>query len=532
MRCKLLTPGRFFRALCLLSAVLSTHLHAQSAYKDVAPIFIQHCMDCHHPGKVFPYLNHYSAIVNYRSLIASNLQSGNMPPWPADTSYRRYAHERVITQPEKSKILNWIANGAPAGDTTAAAQPPAYSNTRLYGTPDLILSTPAYTSTASYNDKNICFAIPTNLTSDRVLRAYEVVQGNNNLAHHVILVLDTLGTSISDFSGACDIKSYGVMIGGWAPGSQPVVFPSKAPVKLGIPIKHGSKLVLQVHYPAGTASLSDSIQVRLFFYPPQTSGVRTVSALPVKNNSFTIPANGTATISAVYPRLGNTPSDLSVFSIFPHSHKICTNLKNYASDGNVTIPLCRINQWDFNWQGFYTFRKLTKIPAGYKIYGIHGYDNTSANPYHSPMPVSAGPGTDDEMLIDVLLATTFQAGDDTVDIASIIEADTLLKPRRPASHMAAIIDANNFAYPNPSEGEVTISCHLTEDTYVNLTIYNVLGEKVRDLCSRVEPAGFRAYVWDGMTEAGSRVTTGMYVYHLEINGSGHYGKILMISRRP
>lgn len=508
-------------ALCLLYSMG----HAQLTYKDVAPVFLRRCADCHHQGKVFPSLTHYGSVSLYKGLIAANLQSGKMPPWYADTTYVRFSHERIITLSEKTKVLNWLAAGAPPGDTTQAPPVPLYSNYRLSGVPDLMLNSQKYVSTASSTDKNVCFALPTGLTQDRVLRAYEIVPGNNHLAHHIIVAIDTLGTSVSDLSGSCNATSYGSVTGGWTPGSSPVVFPSKNPLRLGIRIKKGSNIVLQVHYPAGTSGLSDSIQLRLYFYPPNTPGIRNISFFAIKDVNFTIPTNDTLTVTGIYPRSGALPQDLSLFSIFPHSHKICTAVKDFASNGTSNIPLCRIRNWNFEWQDSYVFKRLVKIPAGFRFYGQHFYDNTSNNPDHSPLPVNAGSGSDDEMLFDMLLCTKYMTGDETINVDSIIGADELLAALsgEASVHAAPAVTA----YPNPFHDRITISCELPANGQLNLTVYDMMGRRIKDLCSKTEPAGIHTYEWDGKTDQGEAASPGLYLYKLSTASITYCGKILL-----
>lgn len=499
---------------------------AQLAYKDVAPIFIQRCTSCHHQGKVFPYFTNYSSTSQYRGIIAHDLQTGRMPPWPADTTYSRFTHERIIPQPEKAKLLSWLAAGAPQGDTTLAAVAPSYSANQLSGTADIVLAIPKYVSTADYTDKNICFSLPTGLLQDRVLRAYEIVPGSAHLAHHIMINVDTLGTSATDLSGSCSISSFGFILGGWAPGSPPMVFPGKDSVKFGITIKSGSKLVLQVHYPAGTDGLTDSTKIRLYFYPTYTTGIRRMMTTPIKNSSFSIPPDTVVTVTGVYPKTGVTPKPMSVFSIFPHSHKICTSIVNYASNGTVNIPLCRINRWNFEWQGFYTFQNLLKIPAGFNLYGNHVFDNTAANPDHSPLMVDAGPGTGDEMLFDVFLWTPYKKGDESIDIKSIIESDSLfIFPDEPPSPKPSLRIPTGV-YPNPFSDKLTISCELLSSEQVSLSIYNIIGQKIRDLVSCTEPAGIQRYEWDGKADNGVTVSPGLYVYKLSIGSVEHCGRIM------
>jgi len=512
--------------LLIVLCMLRPGLNAQLSYKDVAPIFIQRCTGCHHQGKVYPYLTNYSSVSLYRGLIARDLQTGRMPPWPADTAYSRFTHERIISQSEKAKLLSWLAAGTPSGDTTLAAAAPFYSTNQLSGTADLVLSIPNYVSTADYTDKNICFSLPTGLTQNRILKAYEIVPGSAHLAHHIMINVDTLGTSATDLSGSCSISSSGFILGGWAPGSPPMVFPARDTVKFGITIKGGSKLVLQVHYPAGTDGLTDSTKIRLYFYPQGTAGIRNIMTTPIKNSSFSIPPDTIVTVTGIYPKTGVIPKAISVFSIFPHSHKICTSIVNYASNGTATIPLCRINHWNFEWQGFYTFRHLLKVPAGFKLYGNHVFDNTAANPDHSPLTVDAGPGTGDEMLFDVFLWTPYQKGDESLPIQSIIESDSLFIFREvPPVKLSP--GTTIGIYPNPFTDKLTISCELLSSEDVSLSIYNIIGQNIRKLVSRTEPAGIQSYEWDGKTDGGGTVSPGLYVYRLRIGSVEQCGKIML-----
>lgn len=498
---------------------------AQLTYPDVSPIIIQRCAGCHHPGKVFPYFTNYSSTVLYKGIITHDLQTDKMPPWPADTTYSRFVHERIISQSEKAKLLTWLAAGAPRGDTTLAAVAPLYPANQLSGTADLELTIPRYVSTANYTDKLVCFSLPTGLLQNRVLRAYEVVTGNTHIAHHIMIHVDTLGTSSTDLSGSCSFSSYGFILGGWAPGAPAVVFPGNDSAKFGVTIKSGSRIVLQVHYPAGTGGLRDSIQVRLYFYPLNAGGIRNMTTSPIKNSSFSIPADSMITVTGGYPRTGVIPKAISVFSIFPHSHKICTSIENYATNGTATIPLCRINHWNFERQGFYTFQKLLKIPAGFKVYGEHVFDNTSANPFHSPLTVAAGQGTEDEMLFDVLLWTSYQPGDESLDIKSIIESDSLFIFRE--DRLKHALNNTIRAYPNPFCDKLTLSFELFSTENVSLAIYNVIGQKIRELASGAEVAGIHSYQWDGTSGSGDAVCPGIYLYKLSIGSVEQCGKIML-----
>ena len=94
----------------------------------------------------------------------------------------------------------------------------------------------------------------------------------------------------------------------------PTVFPGQGALKCGIKLKAGSKVNLQVHYPAGTSGLIDSTEMRIYFYPPNEPGVRPVYVTtPLQNWFMFIGANTTPT----YTAQASVPATVSGFGVFP-----------------------------------------------------------------------------------------------------------------------------------------------------------------------------------------------------------------------
>ena len=80
----------------------------------------------------------------------------------------------------------------------------------------------------------------------------------------------------------------------------------------------------------------------------------------------------------------------------------------------------------------------------------------------------------------------------------------------------------NQNYPNPFNPETTISYQLPKNSEVELSIYNIKGQKVKTLVHEVLPAGEHAIIWDGRNSNGNRVSSGIYFYKLE---AGDYQKV-------
>ncbi|HSH67703.1 MAG TPA: T9SS type A sorting domain-containing protein [Bacteroidia bacterium] len=447
-----------------------------------------------------------------------------MPPWSPDSTYSRFLHERYISQDEKNKILDWIAGGTLAGDTTKAPPPPVYTQYQINAVPDLELTIPTFTSNASNDDSYVCFSLPSGLTQDRIVRAFEIVAGNPSIVHHVIANVDTMGTTTDDLSGQCYNITGDFSIGGFAPGAPPTIFPSLAPLKMGIRIKKGSKIVLQIHYPAGSAGEKDNTKIRLYFYPAGTTGIRPVIvSTPLQNWLLNIPANTVKKFTASYPAVGTLPANLSVFAAFPHSHKLATTIMNCAYKGTDTIPLIRIKQWDFNWQGYYTYRRLVKIPSGYKLFSSHIYDNTTNNPNNPnnpPQDVKAGTSTGDEMLFDSFQYLVYQAGDENINIDSLIALDPITSIGGEQKNAFF----STYAYPNPFQNKVQIGYVLDQSSHVTIEIYSMFGALLKKIETGQETPGRHEVTWDAKSQA-----NGTYLYVIKTNTQQSYGKLNLVS---
>jgi hypothetical protein len=513
--------------LTLAMLLLFGNSIAQTTYKDVAPIFFARCTSCHHEGGAgpFPFMTH-SQTVDQASAIYSALNDGIMPPWSPDTTYTRFLHERIITSNEKSDIMNWILNATPAGDTTLAPTPPIYGESQLYGTPSMELQIPTFTSNATNDDSYVCFSLPTNLTQDRYVRAFEIIPGNASIVHHVLLNVDTIGNTTNDLSGACYTIPGNYGLGGFAPGAPPTVFPGVAPMKLGIRIKAGSKIVLQMHYPAGSAGLIDSTKVRLYFYPVNATGIRPVEVTPLLQNwGLSIQPATVVDYTATFP---NLPIAISTLATFPHSHLLCTSLFNAAVSGPDTIPLIRINNWDFEWQGYYTFRYPVKIPLGYNLFGSHTYDNTvnnPNNPHNPPQLVTAGTSTTDEMFFDSFQWTYYLPGDELIDIGALLVGDTLLSSV-PNVQSNSNIELSAAAFPNPATNYSTIRINSSKQDLFQIKIYDLQGNLVRVLENAKELYGSYFATWDGKTATGSQSPSGIYFFRVESATQSVGGKLI------
>jgi len=69
-------------------------------------------------------------------------------------------------------------------------------------------------------------------------------------------------------------------------------------------------------------------------------------------------------------------------------------------------------------------------------------------------------------------------------------------------------------YPNPFNPTTTISFSIPNSTNVELNIYNVLGEKVKTLFSKVIQSGNYQIQWEGTNNYNKKLTSGIYFYQI------------------
>lgn len=70
-------------------------------------------------------------------------------------------------------------------------------------------------------------------------------------------------------------------------------------------------------------------------------------------------------------------------------------------------------------------------------------------------------------------------------------------------------------FPNPFNPETAIAYDLPKSCYVQLTIYNVLGQKVKTIINQHQDAGCKMVYWNGKDDKGNKVASGVYFYKIE-----------------
>jgi hypothetical protein len=490
--------------------------------EHISPIIYNKCTSCHRPGEIGPMpFTNYQQVSNFGAMIAAVTQSGYMPPWPPDANYSKLVGERILSAQEKTLIQQWVAAGMPQGNPSLEAAMPNFPAGSALGTPSLVIPmAQSYPIKNSNQDEYRVFVLPTGLTQDAYLTAMEFRPGNTQVVHHAIVMSestgigntldtqDTTGYGYASFGGfnipANQLDDFHL---GWAPGALPDYFP----LSTGQKLKANSNLLLQIHYAPSTTFEIDSSYLNLFFTPntPQ----RFVNTQQWAYPQLFLPANQKTTVK----RFLTLPSDVSLLSITPHSHLLGESWEVYAvrPDGD-TVPIVKIPEWDFNWQGTYKPEKLIKLPRLTKIYAECTYDNTALNPNNPsnpPIPVSWGENTTDEMFYLIMQFLPYQAGDE--DIALSTHPEILEQYNQ----------KQNFdVYPNPAYQDIHFSFLLPANHEVSISILDVSGRVV----SKVVENEYFAIGFHTVNATLQKLPKGNYVVQLKYGAQNNFFRKLVI----
>ena len=408
------------RLLALALFVPAVYAQGPTYAKEVSRIMQAKCQLCHRDGDIAPFaLNNYDDAVTWAPDIQRVVTDGIMPPWKPVAGYGEFRDAYSLTEDEKQTILTWIANGTDPGDPNDMPDALPDKGPWALGTPDLVLQAPQEFTPPRGKDVYRCFVLPeTGFDKTTYLRAIDVLPGNRQIVHHVLVYQDTTGTAAkidgqgpdgnpgySCFGGPGIPVDYSNIFGaldslggmaGWAPGQRTHFLPDG----VGIQIKQGARIVIQVHYyPIGRTG-PDQTQIGLYLAQTQTK--KRLYQIPVVNMNFKLQPETIQEVTAVFPPFP-LPLGAKAITIYPHMHLLGTKIKADLIDqkGNVT-PMIYEDKWEFNWQGAYTYAEPVTVPAYSKIKVTCTFDNTSNNPRNPNNPtvtVGWGERTTDEMCL-------------------------------------------------------------------------------------------------------------------------------------
>lgn len=473
-----------YTILFLISSISTLPVFGQVNFSEhIAPIIYNNCTSCHRPGEIAPMsFTNYSEVQAWANMIEYVTEIRYMPPWKPDPNYSKFIGERYLSNQEIQLIKDWVAAGTPQGDPNLEPALPSFPTGSQVGVPDVVLTmAQPHTVQGNNTDDYRVFVLPSGFTQDREIAAVEFRPGNKKAVHHALIAYETNGAAAAKDAttpeyGYFSYGDFGVDTDGQFTAYTPGIQTMKYTPGLGRTVPAGADILIQVHYAPLPTTEVDQSSLNIFFADnPIQREVQEAWILPDALDggwfSFFIYPNQVRQFHASV----NIPIDISMMSIYPHSHLLGRAWEVFAiPPQGDTIKIIKIDDWDFNWQGNYVFDKMKKIPAGSTLHFYAAYDNTTNNPNNPNNPpalVNWGESTTDEMFVSFFEWVPYRPGDENIVLNTGNINNLFTKP----AHKLYPI------YPNPAKGEITLGFSLVEGEKVTIDIFDVAGKQIKRL---------------------------------------------------
>ena len=83
-------------------------------------------------------------------------------------------------------------------------------------------------------------------------------------------------------------------------------------------------------------------------------------------------------------------------------------------------------------------------------------------------------------------------------------------------------------YPNPFNPTTTLEYELPLNTFVQITIYDMLGNVVNHLVNEAQTSGYKSVIWNATNNLGHPVSAGVYIYNIEAGDFRQTKKMILL----
>ena len=402
----------------LVLAFASASIGAAPTFtKDVAPILVKHCANCHDS------LLSYGAARSAAQVIKQQVRTRAMPPWPADPAHSlKFRNDARLSERDIATLVAWVDAGTPKGNDRDLAPAPDLTGQWLSPdgrAPDAVISLPAIHVEATGEVPYIQQLIKVPVAADKWIVAMQLLPGNRKLLHHMgiteVALPDGMGPAqVNEFAAIA--RKYGIpdgsaasirpavedptnagtydMLGVYTPGSTFEGFTDDS----GKLLKGGNNYYVNfnIHYTTTGEPESDRSQLGLWFSstPPGHQLIRApvaIDTIIAAGRELLTDAPGTkaeGTRVAIPPIPAYTQSyevsgisaytqPVTLYQLQPHAHMRAEDFTYVVvyPDGREQV-LLTVPTYDFHWQLAYQLDQPLTLPPGSKLIVIAHYDNS------------------------------------------------------------------------------------------------------------------------------------------------------------
>ena len=161
------------------------------------------------------------------------------------------------------------------------------------------------------------------------------------------------------------------------------------------------------------------------------------------------------------------------------------------------------------------------------IFSVNGYvhytynpdiQNSETWPFDSPQYLLMN------IAIEPSIASSFTETEMELDYVRVYEASILSSQAETVPNDFNVIQNN----PNPFNPVTTLRYKLPRESFVNITIYNMLGNLVNNLVSQKQIAGYKSVQWNATNNQGQPVSAGVYFYTIQAGEYRQTKKMILL----
>lgn len=237
------------------------------------------------------------------------------------------------------------------------------------------------------------------------------------------------------------------------------------------------------------------------------------TGLDVTFAQFTLPLEAENEIQVVFPETEDSmvqtlPIELSSFTAAPTAEYF--------------VKLRWITQSETNVTGYHILRNyINDLSSAQIISLMMDATNTTSETTYTFVDNDVSPG----VWYYWLKINEF---DGSFEYNGPVVINLVRNPDDPAIPDIPIVQGIRGIFPNPFNPSTTVSYSLPESRVVQIDIYNIRGEHVRNLYSGIARSGMNWVAWDGKTDNGQNCTSGVYYTRLKAGSIDQVRKMMML----
>ena len=288
-------------------------------------------------------------------------------------------------------------------------------------------------------------------------------------------------------------------------GSQTRLYDYTFPEGVALKVDPSFGFDLNSHYANYTNdTIIGEVYNNLYFSDPDEVE-RVAEILDFVNLDLDLPPNQETIISKTFWIDNEFGIPVNIFQLWAHAHKLNTQFKIFRVKEDVPNfrELIYISyDWEHPPVMKYNPPMALDINEGLELEATY-FNNTNET-------VSFGLLSTDEMMV---LFGLFYTGDQlSNDDDKYISSEFLLQ--------------NN--YPNPFNPITTLKYNLPEDSFVDITVYDILGMVVNNLVNKNQSSGSKLIQWNATNNQGEQVSAGVYLYKIQAGDFSQTKKMILL----